>query len=225
MKRESTVNIKKHLEYWVNNNDGSGDEYRRKHDLDCILTQGNLNSDTIISLWLPLRYTLDLSDSTEWQEWRNRVLKGEIDPRLKINQEFIDALKNELDIFIPDHDLRFKLDRLFEIGRTRANVMILPYRSWNTRRGGPPYWDYLPHFLYDRLNESDEASLQYLQDWIKKEDLTVFFNGAIDKEYLKDLAGTGDVRKHNPQEINTELLIENYIEILNKRQELMKNKL
>ena len=44
------------IRYW-RDDDGVGDEFRRTHDLDCILTGGNLFADLIFSPWLPLRYT------------------------------------------------------------------------------------------------------------------------------------------------------------------------
>ena len=50
--------IKTHIQYWIDYK-GDGDEYRRTHDLDCILTDGNLFADTLFSLWLPLRYVLN----------------------------------------------------------------------------------------------------------------------------------------------------------------------
>ena len=55
MKYESII---KKINYWKSY-DGTGDEYRKTHDLDCIQTKGNLAADTIFSLWLPLRYTLN----------------------------------------------------------------------------------------------------------------------------------------------------------------------
>ena len=36
------------------------DNYRSRNDLDCVLTNGNLNADTIFSLWSPLRLALVL---------------------------------------------------------------------------------------------------------------------------------------------------------------------
>ena len=39
--------IRTHIQYWIDYK-GTSDEYRRAHDLDCILTDGNLNADTLI---------------------------------------------------------------------------------------------------------------------------------------------------------------------------------
>ena len=57
------------LSYWINYK-GSGDEYRKNNDRDCILTEGNLYADTIFSLWLPLRYTLNYFDCDKWIKWK-----------------------------------------------------------------------------------------------------------------------------------------------------------
>ena len=43
-------------EYW--DNPEEHDEYRRQHDRDCVLAGGDLKTDTIFSLWLPLRHTI-----------------------------------------------------------------------------------------------------------------------------------------------------------------------
>ena len=73
--------IRTHIQYWIDYK-GTSDEYRRAHDLDCILTDGNLNADTLISLWLPLRYVLNYCDTERWKRYRR--IKG-----LKNNENFL----------------------------------------------------------------------------------------------------------------------------------------
>lgn len=179
------------LDYW-NNDTGSGDEYRKTHDRDCILTGGDLRADTIISLWLPLRYTLNHFNVQKWQDWKEKTYK-----------------KFDLKTYLP-----------FEIGKTQCNVMLLPYRWWNSVRGYAPYWDYLPHFLHDLLNTEDVLFQNAVTSWIETQHLTMFFeDGIIGKEHIIDLADTGHVCSHLPRNINCPVLLRNYIEILKKRDE------
>ena len=140
------------MKYWRDYN-GTGDEYRKSHDLDCILTGGNLNADTIVSLWLPLRFTLNRFETEKWQQWK--IFEQEqLKPKrmgLKSSQEFLNDMILHIEEFLDlESELTKQLSRLFEIGCEHCNVMILPEgcRSWNTKRGRAPYWDYLPAFLY-----------------------------------------------------------------------------
>lgn len=218
--------ILKKLEYWKNY-DGTGDEYRREHDLDCILTGGNLKADTLFSLWLPLRYSLNYFDSPQWIYWKEKEYKANSLSKdritIKNDNDFINALESDIEIFLPPHhDLTHKLIRLFELGQTRYNVIILPERSMNSLRGMPPYYDYLPHFLYDLLDTDDLSYKNAVIKWIKREYLTILFKGGVVcKENLLDLAGTGSVCSHSPTKISTPFLIENYIDLLYQRKALL----
>lgn len=211
------------IKYWKNYK-GTGETYRKTHDMDCILTGGNLFADTIFSLWLPLRYTLNYFDSAKWIEWKNHetdVLKKS-GVTLKYCDDFLNDFENNIELFLPEHELTTNLIKLFELGQKRCNIMILPYRKWNTQRGSLPYYDYLPHFLYDILNTNDSKENEIICNWIKREQLTLFFNNEIiDKKQIKDLAGTGHVTKHAPKNIVILLLIQNYIEILQQREARM----
>lgn len=208
------------IKYWQDYT-GTGDEYRREHDLDCILTGGNLNADTIFSLWLPLRYTLNAYKCEQWEEWKAyeaKKLKAQ-KRGLKDCSAFLKDLTENIHIFLPPKHLTKLLSELFQLGQQRCNVMILPEgcRCWNKQRGCNPYWDYLPHFLYDLMNTDDSISLSKLQSWLKQEHLEMFFEGSLTKDHLKDLAGTGSVCRHAPKTINLEQLLLNYIDILKKR--------
>lgn len=205
--------IRTHIQYWIDYK-GTSDEYRRAHDLDCILTDGNLNADTLISLWLPLRYVLNYCDTERWERYRR--IKG-----LKNNENFLYTLKNDLQNFIPDDEMLGKLEELFKLGRTRANVIILPYRRWNKMRGGKPYWEYFPHFLYDLLNTEDEEFMETMRHWIAREHLHMFFDGEIDKDKIIDLCGLGNPWSHNPgdEQFDVPNLIDNYISILKQREQ------
>ena len=212
--------IQKHIQYWLNYN-GKGDAYRKTHDLDCILTNGNLNADTLISLWLPLRYVLDTENSAKWNSYleHEKTFLRPNNLNLKNYNIFMEDLRDNITDFIPTDKLREKTEKLFELGRTRANVIILPYRKWNNIRGRAPYWEYMPHFLYDMLNTEDRYFLNAVQCWIKDQQLTMFFNDAenIVKDNIKDLAGSGSIFKHNSANIDVEKLLDSYINILSQR--------
>ncbi len=215
------------IKFW-RDYDGTGDEYRKTHDMDCVLTGGNLYADTIFSLWLPLRYTLSFFEKAQfgrWQNWRQwkeyeySVLK----PKklgLKKCKAFLNDLIENIEEYLDFEDeIAIKLSRLFDIGCERCNVMILPYRYWNSKRGNYPYFDYLPAFLYDVFDKCDN---DFLRDWIEKESLQPFFkDGSIAKENVRDLAGTGNPLIHRPAEINLEVLLDNYIDILEERKKLL----
>lgn len=209
--------IKTHIQYWIDYK-GSGDGYRRTHDLDCILTGGNLYADTLISLWLPLRYVLNYCNIEQWEDYRRKK-------DLKNNDDFLHILKDNIQTFITDKQLLGKLEKLFVLGRTRANVIILPYRWWNNLRGGDPYWEYFPHFLYDLLNTEDESFFKTMQEWIMREHLHMFFDGEINKDKIKDLCGMGNPWSHYPgdKQFDVHKLIDNYISILAQRSHYYQN--
>lgn len=206
--------------YWREDN-GVGNEFRRTHDLDCVLTGGNLFADTIFSLWLPLRFTLNCFESSKWRNWKeweyDSLRKQKL--TLKSQKPFMLDLEGDIKHFLPECELTESLCRLFELGQKRCNVMILPNRSWNRRRGGAPYWDYLPHYLYDVLTEDATSAVV---EWIRREKLAILFKDEIiQKEYLLDLAGTGDVRKHAPKDIVVPTLINNYVNLLQLRETIL----
>ena len=211
--------IKAKLKYWIDFS-GSTDEYRKKHDQDCILTDGNLFADTLFSLWLPLRYTLNHFDCDEWKEWKAYELK-ELKPKrmnLKSHNECLNNLHDNIEIFLPDSELSNLLSKLFSIGVTRSNVIILPYRKWNSLRGSAPYYDYFPHFLYDLFGTDNKHYIKALEQWIKEERLEMFFtDGITEQSKIKDLIGNGNVTSHKPNKMNLERLFSNYLYILNER--------
>lgn len=208
------------IKYWRDYT-GTGDFYRSTHDWDCLQVGGNLSADTLISLWLPLRYLLNLYGYAAWEAWKEYEYK-ELKPKnkgLKDCSAFLNELVADIENFLPPtEELTLLLSELFRLGQQRCNVVILPYRRWNSQRGGRPYYDYVPHFLHDLLNTDSPLFLQALQAWIKREKLEMFFmNGKLDKDSLKDLAGTGAVWKHSPKNINVEKLLRSYIAILEER--------
>lgn len=222
-KKDMYTPILQKIKYWRDYT-GTGDTYRQEHDRDCILTGGNLFSDTLFSLWLPLRYTLNYYGCELWNDWKE-FEDEKLRPQklgLKDCPDFLNSLIENIDAYLPPTRLTTLLSELFQLGQQRCNVMILPYRSWNSRRGCNPYWEYLPHFLYDLMNTDSAPFLQAISAWLKTEHLEMFFNnGNLDKNNLKDLAGTGAVWRHKPSEINLEHLLHSYIDILKERQAII----
>ncbi len=197
------------LMYWYHYDyENHSKTYRKTHDRDCLLTGGNLCADTVISLWLPLRYVIMNENSKRWQQITNKS-------NLKKNKEFLLDLIDHIEVYIPeDSPYLDALSYLFTLGQTRANVMILLDPSWNTDKGSGPYYDYLPHYLYD-LMEDDSGEIK---SWIKDEHLTGFFqNEIVRKDHILDLAGTGSVTLHYPSIIHLDVLLGNYIRILEDR--------
>ena len=193
------------------------DSYRKAHDRDCVLTEGNLHADTIFSLWLPLRNTIvSLNDAETIAAVGNIYRK----------MSFVRALAKDdnLEKLLPEnHAVVKKLSKLFELGMKRNNVMILPERWLNSARGRAPYYDYMPVFLLESFPGGKFAgaweSLEDFTDWIHREYLEMFFDGEIRPENIRDLAGTGNLRISRSEEgaIGMERLIDNYIEILEER--------
>lgn len=207
--------ISAEIDYWLEPvPDNPSEAWRMENDRDCVLT-GTLFGDQLLNLWLSLRYTLDLCDTPEWQAWKANETKEQ---KLKHNREFLNALKAEPQKFVPDSALAAKLNRLFELGRTRCNCIINPYRMWNCDRG-LRYYDYMPHFLWQQFNTPDKWFRLAVINWIVTQNLTMFFEPGkpICGTSIRDLAGTGAVWRHKPGQINVPLLISNYIDILERR--------
>ena len=190
------------------------DKFRSEHDLDCVLRDGNLHADTIFSLWLPLRFALvrlsgydkvkeitglDLEQSVPF--WRALISNGNLKKLLPIKNETTRLLSE-----------------LFYYGQKIENTMILPER-WLQSRGKKPYFDYMPYFLYECFMGGDFhkafGSDEKVCEWIREENLECFFDGEIRKENIIDLAGTGDVKKGVPDDLN--YMLRSYISILQKR--------
>lgn len=206
-KSEVLEAIRVQLMYWIDyaENDNHTEEYRREHDLDCILTDGNLYADTIFSLWTPLKNVL---------KYYGYNYTSKLEDKKKI-------LNNLEDLLDSNETIVKKLCILFELGRTRANVMILPDRKMQSR-GGPPYWDYMPYFLYECYKGG--AFSQYFTDdqefiaWIEDQNLRMFFKNEEDsKDAIIDLAGTGDIKDCSFKHMDIECMLDSYINILQMR--------
>lgn len=191
------------------------DKFRSEHDLDCVLRNGNLHADTIFSLWLPLRFALvRLSGYDKIKEitglnleqsvpfWKALISNGNLKKLLPIKNETTRLLSE-----------------LFYYGQKIENTMLLPER-WLQSRGGDPYYDYMPYFLYECFKGGNFhkafGSDEKVCEWIREENLVCFFDGAVCKENIIDLAGTGNVKRGIPDDLN--YMLRSYISILQKRE-------
>lgn len=191
------------------------DNFRKENDLDCQLTDGNLKADTIISLWLPLRFSL-----VRLNGYSNLNKIGNINNKMAFLNEFI---KHDLEEFLPvNKPIVVKLSELFRRGMKKENVMILPNRKINCERSSKPYFDYIPHFLHDCFQGGYFGKYfsndNELDKWIEEEHLKMFFeNEEKSKFKIKDLSGSGSVKNNIPKKVET--MLDNYIYVLKARGE------
>lgn len=192
------------------------DVFRMKNDLDSVLLNGDLNADTIFSLWIPLRLALVRIN-------RYSALKkyGNINNKIA----FLEAILNEQTIakLLPkSNETVSKLLKLFDLGQEKCNVMSLKERRMQSR-GGKPYYDYMPYFLFECFDNGAFSRCFTgncdLIEWIIQQNLNMFFEGEITKDNIKDLSGSGDLTKGIPQ--NLDYLLDNYIAILEQRKRLI----
>lgn len=222
--------IYKKIESWIayekakpkssyNSNRKEHDEFRKNNDLDCILRGGNLNADTIFSLWIPLRFSIVNLNTYKDIE---RITGRKVDKNIYFLESLIS--NGNLEKLLPkEKNTTVLLSKLFSLGQKIENTMIFPDRKLQ-ERGSAPYYDYMPYFLFEcfkggyfcdyfRLNEE-------LIDWIKREHLECFFDGAICQENIIDLANTGNLKNGVPT--NIDVILTNYVQILKDRKRYFK---
>lgn len=194
------------------------DKYRATHDLDCILRDGNLNADTIFSLWVPLRFALvRISGYAKIKEITGLDLNK--------NVQFLKALiqNGNLQKLLPKNKTTGLLSELFYLGRQIENTMILPER-WLQSRGCKPYYDYMPYFLFECFSGGDFHKAfkddADVREWVESEKLECFFDGTICKKNIIDLAGTGNVKNGVPDDLD--YMLKSYISMLQKRKNKIK---
>ena len=193
------------------------DRFRAANDLDCVLRNGNLHADTIFSLWLPLRFALVKMNGY-------RRIKKITKIKFDYNSDFLERLlvDRNLEKLLPlENETTHLLSELFVLGQQRENTMLLPER-WMQKRGNDPYWDYVPYFLYACFEGGEFykvfGSNEKLINWIKEEKLEGFFDGEISRNNIRDLAGTGDVKKGVPTNVaDLNEMLRRYISILQNR--------
>ncbi|MGN0505503.1 MAG: hypothetical protein ACI4FZ_03025 [Lachnospiraceae bacterium] len=200
-----TMRFKKDPIAWEN--------FKREYTFEYTLTGGNINADTIFPLWMPLRFTLVAINGYA----KIKKTAGNINHR----DEFMKNLahKEVLKELLPEDNYRVKnLSELFELGQTKANVMILPER-WMKKRASSPYYDYMPYFLYECFKGGEFFSAfkteEQVKKWILEQSLDMFFYGEIKRNTIIDISGSKDIKCGTPDEID--FMVHNYIDILNQR--------
>lgn len=139
---------------------------------------------------------------------------GDKQPRdfmIKRHAPFLQEFNDHIDEFLPrDNEATAALERLFELGQTRANVMILLDRSWNSKRG--KMYDYMPSFLdwlfgkYDLANHRAADENIDIAKRIEREKLQPFFeNEHISRDCIRDLAGIGSLRCPHMNELKNSI--------------------
>ena len=175
----SENSIRNFLKYWQ-----MPSEPRESNDLDCIYLNGDLNADTLVSFWTPLKWVLQILNPDE------RFLKTNtegVDPFL-----YLKKFETDLDKYLPRNDeLVELLYKLASLAETRANVFRLPDRAMNGSRYRY-YYDEVPATLYNvfergrfhnYFKNDDDA-----REWIFEQDLQVAFKDEnIEKTNLRPL--------------------------------------
>ncbi|RTR28112.1 hypothetical protein EKG37_17565 [Robertmurraya yapensis] len=180
-----------YLNYWIlgkeNRQRYNQDKWRKKYDLDVIWLEGDLNADTIFSLWMPLKMCLQCLNPDIFEK------SGPMRKPLK-NQYWFKKIIEEIDTYLPpSDDLVKELYKFAELASTKANVMRLPARRMQVR--GIKYFDQMPKTLYECFKDGNFTKYfnyndEEVMEWIKEEKLKVFFEGnTISNHTIKPLIG------------------------------------
>lgn len=161
--------------YWLKAADGSGDEWRKKNDMDCLYFNGDLRADTLMSAWTPVK-------------WVANFLNKEHGITFYKQPECLKLLADDRDAYLPPkHKLVQLLDEFLELAEQRCNYILLPDRKMNTERytmtlNGKhiKMYDEVPATLY-YIFEKDALGRFFkdeddVKSWVKREHLEMGFN-------------------------------------------------
>ena len=125
----SDNHIKNYCLYWMKASDGSGDEWRKKNDLDCLYFDGDLRADTLMSAWTPVKWVADFLNTDKGIKFNKKIETAD-DPFCDLK-----LLANESEKYLPpDHRLVKLLERFLELAEQRGNYILLPERDMNPLR-------------------------------------------------------------------------------------------
>lgn len=169
--------------YWMKESTESGDTSRAKNDLDCLYFDGDLNADTLMSTWTPIKWMILCLN-------RGKGLKP------AKNTSFLKRLAEDRDYYLPPkHELVKLLDRFLELAELRCNYILLPDRKMNNERYRAHVngkvkmlYDQVPPTLY-YLFEKEQFG-RFFPDgdaisWIRREKLECGFReGILDQAYV-----------------------------------------
>ena len=181
-----TNHVRNFCLYWIKASKGSGDEWRKENDLDCLYFNGDLRADTLISAWTPIKWVADFLNKDKGKKFY-KYRKNAENPCADL-----ELLAEKSDMYLPkNHPMVKLLERFLALAELRCNFILLPDRKMNCDRyhmnvEGEDIWlfDSVPATLYHIFNEHTMG--QYFKDispkaWIKREHLYVaFYNRVID---------------------------------------------
>jgi len=102
------------------------DNHRKKYDLDCILTEGDLRADTIFSLWTPFKGVIYCMNNYR------EILDIKSGNNIYKTPEMLEKIRANIKLLLPADEPEVELlSQLFILGQKRCNVMILPDRRMN----------------------------------------------------------------------------------------------
>lgn len=176
--------------YWIKAAGGSGDEWRKANDLDCIYFDGDLRADTLMSAWTPIKWVADFLNKDKGKKFYKRA-KDSDNPLADL-----ELLAERGDEFLPkNNELVQLLDEFLELAELRCNFILLPDRRMNCARyrttiDGAPKWllDSVPATLY-YIFDSNSLGRYFKEitpeEWIKRENLDMGFIGEnFDQEHV-----------------------------------------
>ena len=186
--------------YWMKAAGGSGDEWRKKNDLDCLYFDGDLRADTLMSAWTPIKWVADCLNRYREMEFY-KVSRISEDPHHDLK-----LLAEDGDTYLPTgHRIVRLLNRFLELAEQRCNFILLPDRTMNSARyrtyiRGKQTWLYdevpatLSH-VFDKdslgrcfVGEDGEVDIDSVRTWIEREQLEMgFVDGEIDRAHVRPL--------------------------------------
>ena len=180
--------------YWMKAADGSGDEWRKENDLDCIYFDGDLRADTLMSAWTPIKWVADFLNKDKGKKFYKQAKD---DDNTMSDLKLLAERGNE---FLPDdNELVRLLNGFLELAELRCNFILLPDRGMNCARyrttiEGKTKWllDSVPATLY-YIFDNNSLGMYFTEispeEWIKREKLDMGFVGGIfDQEHIVQIS-------------------------------------
>ena len=180
--------------YWMKAADGSGDEWRKENDLDCIYFDGDLRADTLMSAWTPIKWVADFLNKDKGKKFYKQAKD---DDNTMSDLKLLAEKGNE---FLPeDNELVRLLNGFLELAELRCNFILLPDRGMNCARyrttiEGKTKWllDSVPATLY-YIFDNNSLGMYFTEispeEWIKREKLDMGFVGGIfDQEHIVQIS-------------------------------------
>ena len=173
------------------------DSWRSKNDLDCLYFNGDLNADTLMSAWTPIKWVLDFINKDKGMKFYKPS---------KFNSYNMEYLLDERENYLPSqNELVILLEKFLILAEQRCNYILLPDRRMNKERysgikiGDRAFYMYdevppMLYYLFEKkgfgmyfLNQSGEVDVETVKDWILREKLDMGFTGEISQDCIISL--------------------------------------